>query len=112
MNPLLQELTLVIVLYSKSKLESDDFGPFEIYPEGQIVKMGKKSMQVLEMKDEDLETENVGQDRPRSGKEARQRRAERIASASGRDRKIESDDSDLETDTEDDQPVNYEEYER
>ena len=66
----------------------------------------------LEMKDEDLETENVGQDRPRSGKEARQRRAERIASASGRDRKIECDDSDLETDTEDDQPVNYEEYER
>merc|ERR1712156_491937 len=45
----------------------------------------------LEMKDEDLETENVGQDRPRSGKEGRQRRAERIASASGRDRKIESD---------------------
>ena len=36
------------------KLESDEFKPFEIYPEGQIVKMGKKSMQVLEMKDEEF----------------------------------------------------------
>ena len=42
------------------KLESDDFKPFEIYPEGQIVKMGKKSMQVLDLKDEEF-YEGMGQ---------------------------------------------------
>ena len=36
------------------KLESDEFNAFEIFPEGQIIKMGKKSMQVLEMKDEEF----------------------------------------------------------
>ena len=36
------------------KLESDEFNVFEIFPEGQIIKMGKKSMQILEMKDEEF----------------------------------------------------------
>ena len=36
------------------KIESDKFGVFETFPEGQIVKMGKKCMQVLEMKDEEF----------------------------------------------------------
>ena len=36
------------------KLESDEFNAFEIFPEGQIIKMGKKSVQVLEMKDEEF----------------------------------------------------------
>ena len=42
------------------KLDSDEFKPFEIYPEGQIVKMGKKSMQILDLKDEEF-YEGMGQ---------------------------------------------------
>ena len=54
-------------------------------------------------------------DRPRSGKEARQRRAERIASALSRGAGGDGGDGgddDKDVDEEDDQPVDYEEYER
>ena len=51
-------------------------------------------------------------DRPRSGKEARQRRAERIASALSRGAGGDGGDDDKDVDEEDDQPVDYEEYER
>ena len=54
-------------------------------------------------------------DRPRSGKEARQRRAERIASALSRGAGAnggDGGDDDKDVDEEDDKPVDYEEYER
>ena len=54
-------------------------------------------------------------DRPRSGKEARQRRAERIASALSRGAGGDGGDGgddDKDVDEEDDKPVDYEEYER
>ena len=54
-------------------------------------------------------------DRPRSGKEARQRRAERIASALSRGAGAnggDGGDDDKDLDKEDDKPVDYEEYER
>ena len=57
-------------------------------------------------------------DRPRSGKEARQRRAERIASALSRGAGAnggdggDGGDDDKDLDEEDDKPVDYEEYER
>ena len=51
-------------------------------------------------------------DRPRSGKEARQRRAERIASALSRGAGGDGGDDDKDVDEEDDKPVDYEEYER
>ena len=58
----------------------------------------------------DLVTEeNV--DRPRSGKEARQRRAERIASASALTR-TSGDEAETDDQGEEDEPLRYEEYER
>ena len=39
---------------STLRLESTEFGVFENFPEGLIVKMGKKCMQVLDMKDEEF----------------------------------------------------------
>lgn len=55
----------------------------------------------------------VNVDRPRSGKEARQRRRERIASALSRANGGDGGDADKDVEAEEeDQPVGYEEYER
>ena len=54
----------------------------------------------------------VNVDRPRSGKEARQRRRERIASALSRANGGDGGDADKDVEKEEDQPVGYEEYER
>ena len=37
-----------------NKIESTEFGPFQNFPEGLILKMGKKCMLVLDMKDEEF----------------------------------------------------------
>ena len=39
---------------STLKIDSTEFGPYENFPEGLIMKMGKKCMQVLDMKDEEF----------------------------------------------------------
>ena len=39
---------------STLKIESTEFGPYENFPEGLIMKIGKKCMQVLDMKDEEF----------------------------------------------------------
>ena len=39
---------------STLKIESDKFGVYETFPEGQIIKMGKKCMQILDMQDEEF----------------------------------------------------------
>ena len=54
----------------------------------------------------------VNVDRPRSGKEARQRRRERIASALSRGDGGDGGDADKDMEEEEEQPVGYEEYER
>ena len=39
---------------STLKIESSEFGAFENFPEGLLLKVGKKCMQILDMKDEEF----------------------------------------------------------
>lgn len=52
MSLLRQRVLLTIRIKFKTKQE--DFGIDEIYPEGQVIKMGKKAMQILNLKDEEF----------------------------------------------------------
>ena len=63
----------------------------------------------LELREDGEDPETADLKRPRSGKEARRMRAERISSASARPREVEADEEDG---GECEEQVEYEEYER